>query len=315
MTRFVVQRLGHGLLVLLLVSVATFGIMQAAPGGPSLLADPKLSIAERAAIESRLGLDQPPVVQYGRWLARAVRGDLGTSFLYQTPTLATIGARVPGTLRLAGAALLLAVAAGVPLGIAGAARPGGLIDRAGTGLSIALMSVPVFWLGIVGILLFAVWLHVLPAGGSASDSGSPGAADALRHLVLPATVLAASLLAELLRYARSSTRAALGQPFVQVLRARGVAPGAVVWRHAARNALITVTSVIGLQLPRLVGGAAITETVFSWPGMGRLGVEAALARDYPLVMGVTMVVAAAVVAASLLVDVAQMFLDPRVRAA
>lgn len=315
MIAFVLRRLGHGLLVMLVVSAVTFGIMVASPGGPSLLADPKLSAAERQAIVERLGLDQPAPVQYARWLSRAVRGDLGHSFLYQTPTLSTIGARIPNTLLLAGTALLGVVLIGLPLGILAAARPHGAADRLAMAGSFALMSIPAFWLGIVLILVFAVALRVLPAGGMITEGAGGGIADRIRHLVLPAMVLGGAGLAELIRYARSSTRTALEMPFIRVARARGLPRRSVVWRHAARNALVTVTSVVGLQLPRLVGGAAITETVFSWPGMGRLGVEAALARDYPLVMGVTMVVSAGVVLASLVVDVAHMFIDPRVRSA
>ncbi|MBC7894980.1 MAG: ABC transporter permease, partial [Cytophagaceae bacterium] len=209
MIAFVLRRLGHGALVLLVVSVATFSIMAASPGGPSLLADPKLSVAERAAITERLGLDQPVPVQYLRWLGRAVRGDLGHSFLYQTPTLATIGARVPNTLLLAGAALLGSLLVGIPLGILGGARPGSAVDRLGTTASVALMSMPTFWLGIVLILAFGVWLQVLPAGGATTDGGDGSIADRARHLVLPALVLAAGGLAELVRYTRSATRTAL----------------------------------------------------------------------------------------------------------
>lgn len=314
MISFVLRRLGHGALVLLVVSVATFGIMAASPGGPSLLADPKLSVADRAAIAERLGLDRPVPVQYLRWLGRAVRGDLGNSFLYQTPTLATIRARLPNTLLLAGAALLGALLVGIPLGILSGARPGGPVDRLVTSASVALMSMPTFWLGIVLILGFAVWLGVLPAGGATTDGGDGSIADRARHLVLPALVLAAGGLAELVRYTRAATRTALEAPYVRVARARGIPRTRLVWRHAARNTLVTITSIVGLQLPRLVGGAAITEMVFSWPGMGRLGVEAALGRDYPLVMGVTMVVSAAVVLASLLVDLVQVAIDPRIRA-
>ncbi|MGQ0647847.1 MAG: ABC transporter permease [Gemmatimonadaceae bacterium] len=314
MTAFVLRRLGHGLLVLLVVSVATFAIMHAAPGGPSLLADPKLTTAERAVIEQRLGLDQPVSVQYGRWLARSVRGDLGNSFLYQTSNASTIAARIPNTLVLAGTALALSVLIAIPLGVLGASRPGSRLDRVATAGSFTLMAVPAFWLGIVLILVFSVLSRLLPAGGVITEGGGGGLADRVRHLIMPAIVLAAAGTAELLRYTRSATRTALAEPFLRAARARGLPPRLVVWRHAARNALLTVTSVLGLQLPRLVGGAAITETVFSWPGMGRLGVEAALARDYPLVMAVTLVVSMGVVAASLIVDVVQMLIDPRVRA-
>ena len=314
MILFLVRRLGHGLFVLLLVSTVTFAIMMAAPGGPSLLADPKLSVAERAAIETRLGLDQPATVQYTRWLGRAVRGDLGASFLYQTSSLATIGARLPQTLLLAGTALLLTIGVGIPLGISAAAHPGSSLDRFVTLSSGIALAVPAFWLGLMSILVFAVWARALPAGGAVTEGDVVGLADRLRHLLLPALVLAAAGCAEVVRYTRSAARTTLAQPFIQAARARGISPRRILWRHVLRHALLSVVNVIGLQLPRLVGGAAITETVFSWPGMGRLGVEAALGRDYPLVMAVTLVVSAGVVIASIVADVTQMLMDPRIRA-
>ena len=314
MILFLVRRLGHGLFVLLLVSTITFAIMMAAPGGPSLLADPKLSVAERAAIETRLGLDQPATVQYTRWLGRAVRGDLGASFLYQTSSLATIGARLPQTLLLAGTALLLTIGVGIPLGISAAAHPGSSLDRFVTLSSGIALAVPAFWLGLMSIRVFAVWARALPAGGAVTEGDVVGLADRVRHLLLPALVLAAAGCAEVVRYTRSAARTTLALPFIQAARARGISPRRILWRHVLRHALLSVVTVIGLQLPRLVGGAAITETVFSWPGMGRLGVEAALGRDYPLVMAVTLVVSAGVVIASIVADVTQMLMDPRIRA-
>ncbi len=315
MIPFLVRRLGHGLFVLLLVSTVTFAIMMAAPGGPSLLADPKLSTAERAAIEERLGLDKPASVQYVRWLGRAVRGDFGASFLYQTSSLATIGSRLPQTLLLAGTALLLTIGIGIPLGMAAAARPGSLLDRLVTTSSGVALAVPAFWSGLMLILVFAVWARVLPAGGAVTEGESLGIIDRARHLLLPALVLAAAGCAEVVRYTRSAARTTLALPFMQNARARGLSARRILWRHGLRHALLSVISVIGLQLPRLVGGAAITETVFSWPGMGRLGVEAALGRDYPLVMAVTIVVSTGVVIASILADATQMLMDPRLREA
>jgi peptide/nickel transport system permease protein len=313
MAGFLLQRLGHALLVLLVVCTVTFGIVHAAPGGPSLLADPKLSTAERDAITARLGIDRPIPVQYGRWLVRLAQGDLGRSFLYETSTVSTIAARLPNTLLLAGTALLLTIVVAVPLAAWCAERPGAWLDRTTGALALGAISVPVFWLGILAILAFAVQWRLLPAGGAATVGGDGSLLDRARHLILPAIVLAAAGTAELFRYTRGSARAQLGQPFVRTARAKGVGRRAIRWRHAMRNALIPVVTVIGLQLPRLVGGAAITETVFSWPGMGRLGIEAALARDYPLVMGITLLVSVGVLAASLLVDLAYLALDPRVR--
>ena len=300
---------------MLLVSTVTFAIMLAAPGGPSLLADPKLSVAERTEIVQRLGLDQPPTVQYSRWLGRAVRGDFGSSFLYQTPALETIGTRLPATLVLAGTSLLITMLVGIPAGMLAAARRGGRFDRLVTAASGVALAVPVFWSGLMLVLLLAVWARWLPAGGAVTEGGEASLLDRVRHLVLPALVLASMGCAELLRYTRSAAVTTLALPFVQTARARGLSDARILWRHALRHVLTSVVNVIGLQLPRLVGGAAITETVFAWPGMGRLGVEAALGRDYPLVMAVTLLVSAGVLMASLIADVAQMAIDPRVRVA
>jgi len=313
MARFLLRRLAHAGLVLIVVATVTFGIVHAAPGGPSVLADPKLSIAERTAIAERLGIDRPVPEQYARWLVSLARGDFGRSFLYETSTLSTIRERLPNTLVLAGAALLLTVAIAIPLAGWCAARPGGWLDRLAGLFAIGAISIPVFWLGMVGILVFAVQWRILPSGGVETVGGDGSIADRVRHLILPAVVLAAAGTAELLRYTRSSARRELSRPFVRSARAKGATERSVRWRHAMRNALIPVVTVVGLQLPRLVGGAAITETVFAWPGMGRLGIEAALARDYPLVMAITMLVSAGVLLASLLVDLAYLLLDPRIR--
>ena len=312
---FVLRRALHAVVVLFVVCTATFAIMHAAPGGPSLLADPKLSVEERRAVELRLGLDRSIPEQYVRWIGRVARGDLGHSFLYQTPTTSTIADRLPNTLVLAGAAILLMVVIAVPLGVLAASRPGGWLDRVTAAASFTFLAMPAFWLGIMLIVLLAVTIPLFPAGGVATEGGDGSLGDRLRHLVLPAIVLAAAATAELLRYTRSSARTAFQLPFVRTARAKGLGDRAIRWRHVTRNVLLPILTVVGLQLPRLVGGAAITETVFSWPGMGRLGIEAALARDYPLVMGVTLLVSAGVLAAALLVDIAYMAVDPRIRRA
>jgi peptide/nickel transport system permease protein len=314
MVTFVLRRLSHALLVLLVVCTVTFGIVHAAPGGPSILADPKLTAVEREAIERRLGVDRPLPEQYARWMGRLLRGDLGHSFLYETRTLATIAPRLPNTLLLAGAALLLSIVVALPLAAWCAERPGGWLDRVVGAASLAAISVPAFWLAIVLILVFAVHAGLFPAGGASTAGAAATVGDRLRHLVLPTLVLATAGTAELWRYARSSVARQWQRPFVRTARAKGVGPRALRWRHTMRNALIPIVTVLGLQLPRLVGGAAITETVFAWPGMGRLGIEAALARDYPLVMGITLLVSAGVLVASLLVDLAYLALDPRIRA-
>ncbi|MGE0443127.1 MAG: ABC transporter permease [Gemmatimonadales bacterium] len=313
MGALVLRRVAQAILVLWVVTTATFVLIHAAPGGPAVLADPKLSAVERAAIERQLGLDQPLAAQYLRWHRNLLRGDLGRSFLYQTPTLDTVLARLPNTLVLVAAALVVSLLIAVPVGTAVGLRPGTRLDRTVSLVNFTSLAIPPFWFAIVAILLMAVRWRLLPAGGMMTPGEPPSAADRFRHLVLPALVLALPLSAELIRYLRNAVAAAAGAPHVVPARARGVPGPAIVGRHVTRNALLPVLTVLGLQVPLLVGGAAITETVFSWPGMGRLGVEAALGRDYPLVMGITLVVAVTVVVANLALDLAYGWVDPRIR--
>jgi peptide/nickel transport system permease protein len=313
MTAYLVKRLLHALTVILVVCTVTFGIIHFAPGGPAVLADPKLTATERGAIERRLGLDRPIPVQYARWIGNLVRGDLGDSFLYQTPNASTIAARLPDTALLAGTALTVSLGLALVLGVVCAARPRSWIDRAVSATAFVAMATPTFWLAIGCIFVFAVFLHVLPAGGAATVGSLTTFGDRARHLLLPAFVLAAVTTAELFRYTRSSARTVLAQPFVRVVRAKGSTELGVRWRHVLRASLLPVMTVLGIQLPRVIGGAAITETVFAWPGMGRLGVQAALGRDYPLVMAITLCISVAVVTVNLAVDLAYLWLDPRIR--
>ncbi len=310
---FLLRRLLQGLLVLWLVTTATFLLIHAAPGGPAVLADPKLSAVERRAIEERLGVDQPLPIQYLRWHARLIRGDLGRSFLYQTPTLATVTSRLPNTLVLVAVALLAALTIAVPVGLAVGTRPGGRLDRLVGLVNFTSLAIPPFWFGILAILLVAARWRLLPAGGMVTPGRADDLADRLAHLVLPVAVLALPLSAELIRFLRAAVATAVNASHVRPAAARGLSPGTVLRRHVARNTLVPLLTVLGLQIPMLVGGAAVTETVFAWPGMGRLSVEAALGRDYPLVMTIALVVAATVVTANLLLDLAYGWADPRIR--
>jgi peptide/nickel transport system permease protein len=312
-TSFLLRRAAHALTVVFVVCTVTFLLVHVAPGGPAVLADPKLTREEQAAIEERLGLDQPIPVQYGIWISRVARGELGESFLYQVPNRRAIAERLPNTVLLAGSALLLSVLLAVPLGLVSAIHRGGMVDRVVSGVVFLAMAVPTFWLAILAIFTFAVAFPVFPAGGATTAGAAGGLLDRLSHLVMPAVVLAAVTTAELLRYMRSSAQTALVQPFIRVARGKGLRERTVAWRHVLRNALVPVVTALGIQLPRLVGGAAITETVFAWPGLGRLGIQAALGRDYPLVMAITLFVSAAVVVVNLLIDVLYLWIDPRIR--
>lgn len=313
MITYIVRRLLQAVVLLFIVSMVTFVLIHKAPGGPALLADPSLSRADVQRISANLGLDAPLPVQYGKWLGHVVQGDLGTSYSNVVPVSALIRSRLPNTVTLTLVALALAVVVALPLGIISALRRHSWIDYLATLLSVIGISIPVFWFGIVLIIIFAVQLRLLPAG----DMYTPGAAntlpDRLRHLILPAIVLSTFNLAELTRYMRASMIGVLSEDYIRTARAKGLANRVVVGRHALKNALIPVVTVLGIMIPRAIGGAAITETVFSWPGMGRLAVEGATTRDYPVVMGVTLTVSAIVIASSLVTDVFYAYLDPRIR--
>ena len=313
MLRLLGARLLQGLIVLWIVTTATFVLIHAAPGGPAVLADPKLSAVERAAIEHQLGIDRPLPIQYLTWQSSMLRGDLGRSFLYQTPILATVLDRLPNTLLLVALAVVLALAMALPVGLYVGARPGTPVDRLVATVNFTALAIPPFWFGILALLVVAAEWRLLPAGGMMTPGVEGSLIDRVRHLILPVAVLAFPISAELIRFTRAAVRGGRVASHVTPALARGLGPQAITGHHVLRNALLPILTVLGLQIPMLVGGAAVTETVFTWPGMGRLGVEAALGRDYPLVMGIALVVAATVVAANLLLDLAYVWADPRVR--
>ena len=298
--------------MVLFASALTFFFVNLAPGGPSSVMRFDVTAEQREALIRAMGLDKPVPERYLDWLGGAVRGDLGTSLLTNEPVATRIGDRLPNTLTLAGAALLGSIALGIPIGVVQALRRGRGIDHVLSLLTAVGLAVPVFWLGIVLILVFAVSLRVLPSAGVTSVA-SDTLADRLAHLVLPACALATTILPTVVRFTRSSTIEVLHEDYVRTATSKGLAPWTVVTRHALRNALIPVVSAVGALVPRLLGGTVVTEAVFGWPGMGRLALEAAQGRDYPLVTGLTVVIAAIAVLASLAVDLAYTRIDPRVR--
>jgi peptide/nickel transport system permease protein len=290
--RYLVRRVAQTGVLLLVVSLVVFALVTQAPGGPSILLDRNMGAAEIAQMRALLGLDQPLPVQYVRWLGQVLRGNLGVSYQAGVPVAEIIGQMLPNTLLLSAAALLLSLVVAIPAGIVSAARPYSPTDHAVTFLALFGISVPTFWLGLMLIVLFSVALGWLPPGGRQTIGAPPSLLDFARHLILPAVVLGSANMALVARYTRSSTLAVLREDYVRTARAKGVPERGVLYRHALRNALLTIVTVVGLQLPRLVGGAAITETVFAWPGMGSLAVRAAFERDYPMIMGITLVISA-----------------------
>jgi len=268
---------------------------------------------QREALTRRLGLDQPVPVRYLQWFSGALRGDLGISLSSNEPVAFRIAQRLPNTLLLAGTALVVSILVGIPLGVVAALRRNSLPDFAVAIVSVMGVSVPAFWLGIILILAFSVSLRLLPSSGIASSGNEGDLGDRLQHLVMPALVLSTTVLPYVVRFTRSALLEVLNQDYVRTATAKRLSHVRVVYGHALRNALVPVVSIVGTLVPRLVGGSVVTEAVFGWPGMGRLAVEAANGRDYPLIVGITVIVAAVVVSSSLVVDLAYSWLDPRIR--
>lgn len=310
--RFLFQRIALGALVIVFASALTFFFVNLAPGGPSSIMRFDVTAEQREALIKRMGLDKPVTQRYVDWATGALRGDFGTSLLTDEPVTQRIGERLPNTLTLAGAALLLSIAIGIPIGLIQALRRGSALDHFLSLFSAIGLAVPVFWLGIVLILVFAVSLRVLPSAG-VTGIAEDTLVERLRHLALPTIALATTTLPTIVRFMRSAALEVLHEDYIRTAASKGLAPRVVVTRHALRNALIPVVSAIGALVPRLLGGTVVTESVFSWPGMGRLALEAAQGRDYPLITGLTVVVAAIAVATTLLVDLAYTRIDPRVR--
>ncbi len=288
----------------LAVLVTVFLLVRVLPGDPvEVMLGERASGADRAALVAQLGLDRPLPVQLGDYLRGLARLDLGHSLRYHEPVTALIGARLPATLQLAGAALALAVALALPLGIVMAVRAGRLAGRLAGTLTLLGLALPGFWFGPLLILLFAVQLGWLPVAGR----------EQLASLALPALTLALGLAATLARQLAANLTETLAAEHVRTARAKGLPPGQVLWRHGVRNALLPVATVFGLQVGALLGGAVITETVFAWPGLGALTVEAIGARDYPLVQGCVLLIAGVYVLVNGLTELAYGWIDPRVR--
>lgn len=300
--------------LILLVSVLVFALLHAAPGGPLTiyLENPGVRPEDIERLRRALGLDQPLATQYVRWLAAFARGDWGFSLSDGRPVAERMLERAPATLELAGASLVVALLAALPLGILSAARRGGWFDRIGGVASLAGVSLPVFWFGLVLQLTVAIGLGWLPSSGRSSVFDS-GAADRVRHLVLPAIVLAAVHAAAWSRYLRSSMIATLSQRFIVAAEARGVPRVRRLLVHALRNAAGPLLTIVLMDAALLVSGAVVTESVFAWPGLGGLFTEALVRRDYPVLMAFLMVTSAAVIVLNLVADVAHGALDPRTR--
>lgn len=306
-------RLGSLLPVFLFVTVLVFSILRLTPGDPAtVMLGPQASKEDVQALRQELGLEDPIIVQYGRWLGRLVQGDLGRSIQTRVRVGPELQKKFANTLWLTTAALLLTVAAGVLVGVLSATRRGSLADRVLTVLTLIGVSMPIFWLGIMLMLLFSLQLRWLPSAGMYSPRGG-GFGDLLIHLILPAITLATASVAVVARMTRSTMLDVLGQDYVRTARAKGLAERLVIYRHCLKNAMVPVITVAGVQVGYLLGGAVLTETVFSWPGLGQLLLTAIGARDFPMVQGATLLAATAITLVNLVVDLLYAVLDPRIR--
>jgi peptide/nickel transport system permease protein len=311
---FLARRLLHLGPVLLGVSVIVFVVLHLAPGDPAeVMLGANANKEDLDRLRTQLGLDQPLHVQYLHWIGHVVQGDLGRSLWMKRPVLGEVLERFKATLLLTGSALFLSTLGGIALGIASATRANSLLDRLSGVASLFGASMPVFWLGIVLMVIFSLWLGWLPASGMYAPYGGGGLRDLLAHLVLPAVTLAAASVTIIARLTRATMLETLGQDYVRTARAKGLGERMVVWRHALKNALIPIVTVVGVQAGYLLGGAVLTETVFAWPGVGTLVVQGILARDMPLVQGGVLVIALSFVLVNLLVDTLYAWLDPRIK--
>ena len=304
MQKYIIYKLLHALGVAFVISVVSFFLLFYTADPAAMLLPETADDADIAAFEKELGLDRPLVVQYANWLGRILfYGDFGNSWVAKVPASELIGVALWPTLKLAIAAQIIATLFAIPLGILSAVRRYSIIDNITTFIVLVGQAMPLFWLGIMLMIVFGVWLKWLPTSGS----------DSLAHLILPAITLASFTLPLNMRLVRSGMLEVLSQDYIRTARAKGVSRGKVLLKHALRNAAIPLVTVTGVQFGALLGGAVVTETVFSWPGLGRLAVESIQVGDFPVVQGVVLILSAFTILANLAADISSAWIDPRIR--
>lgn len=332
MLRYLLGRLLATIPVIVLISLLVFLLIHAAPGDPAtLLLSEEATPDDIADARRRWGLDQPIYVQYLRFLANVMVGDLGISFRYSDPVIELIGQRLPATVELAVASLLIAVLIGVPLGVWAGARPNSWADNLGSMFGFFGISMPSFWLGIMLILIVSGYFNWLPSSGRNTYGVAQGAdggfyiinsliagnmkavLDGVKHIIMPAIALGTGMLGLVMRVTRSSVLEVMSEDYVRTARSKGLGENAVVWRHVLRNALVPVITVVGLELGTLLSGSIIVETVFAWPGSGSLLIAAIQARDYPLITGTVLTYTVAFVIINFAIDILYAVIDPRIR--
>ena len=316
MGKFLVRRLLQAIPTLLLVSILIFSIIHLAPGGPMAMyaLAPNVDQAELDRIEERLGLSDPLPIQYVKWLSSYITGDWGLSYKFGRSVWDIVSARIGPTLLLVGTSLLIALFISIPVGIFSALYRNRSVQYVANSVAMLGVSIPTFWLGMLVLLVFSVRIRIIPTGGMISIGSSvTNIPDLAAHLLAPALVLSTLYIAAWSRYTRSSMLEVMGQDYVRTARAKGFTETVVIFRHALKNALLPMVTLVGLQAGALVGGAMITEVVFAWPGMGRLMAESLAGRDYPVLMGSFMLMSVFVIIGNLASDIMYAFVDPRIR--
>jgi peptide/nickel transport system permease protein len=312
--RFVAWRLGQVGLTVVLLALVAFVAIRTAPGGPAyvLLGAERSTPEAVARVNQQLGLDKPLPQQLGAWVGTLLHGDFGFSYFFRRPALEVVQERLGATLLLGGCAWVLSSLAGVAAGVWAASRRGSWIDRALSSAAIGLVATPSFWLASVLIVIFAAWLHLLPSAGLAPVGQEGDLVQRARYLLLPLVAMAAPHGASLALYTRAAMLEALAAEYVRTARAKGLGEARVAWAQALRNAGIPILTIVGLNIPHLVEGSVVVESVFAWPGIGQLTVASVSRRDYPVLLAITLLVALVVVLANMLADLAYRAVDPRI---
>ncbi len=300
---YILKRLFHSIFVLVGISIVVFIILHLTGDPAALLMPPEATPEQVAQFRKEMGFTDPLIVQYGRFFKGVLKGDFGLSFRHSQPALSLVMERMPATIQLTFAAMVIAMLIAIPVGIISAIRRNSLLDHLGMTGALLGQSTPVFWLGIMLILVFSVTLQWFPSSGRGE----------IQHLILPAVTLGMYTMARTARMMRSSMLEVLGQEYMKTAQAKGLTPRTVILKHALKNASIPVVTIVGMELGTLLGGAVITETIFAWPGVGRLAVQAIYNRDYPVVQAAVFVLAAIFVLVNLIVDLLYTYLDPRVK--
>jgi len=322
MAVYLVRRIIGAIPLLLFVSVTVFALLHAAPGGPTgaYMRRGSMNAADLAALEEQLGLNDPLPIQYGKWLGRVLQGDLGMAVTTKRPVAVEIMDRLPNTLTLMAVAWVVTLLFAIPVGILSAVRQYSKFDHAVTTLTFIGQSIPIFWFGLILLLVFYMKLEnpfsgepLLPAGGVQTMGAPFSLGDRVQHLILPVTMLAAGWVAWYSRFLRASMLETIHQDYVRTARAKGLSERLVVLRHGFRNAAIPLVTLMALDVPFLFTGALFTEVIFAWPGMGRLFYAAAERRDYGLLMAIIMITSALIILANILADMIYAWLDPRIR--